>query len=403
MHTIICLSSQSWDDTMWTNKQHIMSRLAKNHRVIHVDYGLRPLPLYLYRRLRKRPQDVLRPVRLLTDGVGQRGPGLYVADHISPLVAGVFPHGHPVRDRSTFDLKVMYLKRFLKRHKIDDPIVWVYHPGYADALDNLPRKLLVYDCVDNYAAFPTYRDDPQWIMLREERLCRQADLVFTTSQKLYDTRLHYNPNHTHLVHNVGDAEHFHQAANPQTQVPEVLSSLKGPVIGFVGAVSDYKLNLEWIKHLAHHRPTWNIVLIGPVGMADPSTDVGKLQQMSNVHLLGHRHYDDLPQYLKGFDVAVIPYNINAYTESVFPIKFFEFLATGKPVVISPLPALKDYADKVLVARDKDGFVAACQSALDDPETGRQARIDLAFEHSWPKRIGALMGHIDARLEQLGRH
>ena len=401
MHTIICLSSQSWDDVMWTNKQHIMSRLAKDHRVIHVDYGLRPLPMYLKRRLSKRPQDALRPLRLLTDGVAARGPGLYVADHISPLIAGIFPHGHPVRDLATFDLKVLYLKRFLRRHDIHDAIVWVYHPGYADALDRLPRKLLVYDCVDNYAAFPTYRDDPEWLMLREERLCREADLVFATSPKLHETRRVFNPEHTHLVHNVGDADHFHAATLDSTQIPQDLQEIRalgGPVIGFVGAVSDYKLNLTWIEHIARAKPSWQVVLIGPVGMADPSTDVGRLSQLPNIHLLGHRDYAQLPAYIKGFDVATIPYNINAYTESVFPIKFFEFLATGKPVVISNLPALTSFYDSVEVAYDAPQFLEACERALDDRGEERAlARTDPAFEHSWPKRIGRIMELIDARL------
>lgn len=405
MHTIICLSSQSWDDTMWTNKQHIMSRLAQEHRVIHVDYGLRPLPVYLYRRLKKRPQDILRPLRTLTDGVGRRGPGLYVADHISPLISGAFSHGHPARDLATFDLKLMYLKRFLKRERIDDPILWVYHPGYADALERLPRKLLVYDCVDNYAAFPTYRDDPQWLMLREERLCRSADLVFTTAPKLYETRRAFNPEHTHLVHNVGDADHFNKAMSPSTQVPEDLLKIKasgGPVIGFVGAISDYKLNLAWILEAARARPSWQFALIGPVGMADPTTDVGQAQAQPNVHIMGHRAYESLPAYLKGFDVAVIPYNINAYTESVFPIKFFEFLATGKPVVISNLPALRDYYKDVHVAHDGAEFISACEASLAKPEEGKASRLALAAEHSWPKRIGQMMGLIDQRLEALGR-
>ena len=404
MHTIICLSSQSWDDAMWTNKQHIMSRLAREHRVIHVDYGLRPLPMYLYRRLRKRPQDALRPLRTLTDGVGQRGPSLYVADHVSPLLAGVFPHGHPCRDLATFDLKLLYLKRFLRRERIRDPIFWVYHPGYADAVQSLDRKLLVYDCVDNYAAFPAYRDDPTWLMQREELLCRTADLVFTTAPKLYETRRVFNPQHTHLVHNVGDAEHFGAAMAERTPVPQDLLALRqrGPVIGFVGAVSDYKLNVDWIVRAAQARPSWQFVLIGPVGMADPSTDVGRAQAMRNVHLLGHRPYEALPGYLKGMDVAVIPYHINAYTESVFPIKFFEFLATGKPVVISPLPALREYQACVRVAQDAQAFVAQCEAALDSPLEGLQERLALAREHSWPKRVSALMGHVERRLTQLGR-
>ncbi len=398
-HTIICLSSQRWDDPMWTNKQHIMSRLARDHRVIHVDYGLRPLPQYLYERARQRPADLLRPGRVLTDGVVRREGDLYVADAYTPLFAGAFPHGHPIRDFSTFDRKVAMLRRFIKREHIEDPIVWVYHPGYGDAVDKLPRGLLVYDCVDNYAAFPTYRDDPGWLKLREERLCRNADLVFATSSTLYDMVRPFNPEGTHLVHNVGDAEHFKQALSPSTRVPEEIASLSGPVIGFVGAVSNYKLDVDWLLAVARSRPDYNVVVIGPVGMADPSTNVGALKACSNVHLLGHREYAELPRYIKGFDVAVIPYRINSYTESVFPIKFFEFLATGKPVVVSRLPALEEFYDYVRVAATADEFVAACDAALTEPDTDQRRRVELAEANSWPARIGKIMSLIEERLEQ----
>src|SRR5699024_7003192 len=120
-HTIICLSSQSWDDGMWTNKQHIMSRLAKTHRVIHVDYGLRPLPVYAWRRLRQKPADLFHPFKMLIDGVQYRHDSLYVADSYNPLWAGLFQHGNPIRDFSTFDLKTLFLKRFLKVNGIEDP------------------------------------------------------------------------------------------------------------------------------------------------------------------------------------------------------------------------------------------------------------------------------------------
>jgi glycosyltransferase involved in cell wall biosynthesis len=397
-HTIVCLSSQSWADKMWTNKQHIMSRLARRHRVIHADYGLRPLPLYLAKQIPHRPMDLLRPWRLLTDGVFQVGPSMYVSDSHSPLIAGAFPHGNRLRDFSTFDLKVLMIKQFLKREKIEDPIVWVYHPGFADAVDRLPRKLLVYDCVDNYAAFPTYRDNPGWLMEREARLCQKADLVFTTSEPLYESRRVHNPENTYLIHNVGDADHFKAALDPATVVPDDLLKIGGPVVGFVGAVSDYKLNKDWILALSKARPDVQIALIGPIGMADKGTDTAALEARPNVHLLGHRPYEALPSYLKGFDVAVIPYCINSYTESVFPIKFFEFLATGKPVVISNLPSLKPYYDTVEVAADTNAFVDACNRALGDDDAERQAaRITLAESHSWPARIGAMMEKIESRL------
>ena len=396
--TIVCLSSQRWRDAMWTNKQHIMSRVAKRHRVIHVDYGLRPLVQYLAERAWYHPDQLWPPHRLIYDGVAHVEKNLYIGDSYSPIWAGIFHHGHPVRDFFTFDAKIWMVKRFLQREPTQAPIAWVYHPGFADAVDSLDKKLLVYDCVDNYEAFPTYRDDPDWLMQRERRLCRKADVVFCTSRALYEQRRQYNPDNTYLVHNVGDAEHFKTATDPALEIAQEIDELDGPVIGFVGAISDYKLNIDWIRHAARRRTDWNFALIGPVGMADPGTEVGALKALPNVHLLGHRPYGELPRYLKGVDVAVIPYRINDYTQSVFPIKFFEFLATGKPVVISNLPALKEFYDAVEVATNAEEFVALCEVSLSgDDEESALRRIELAARHSWPERVRKLMEKIADRL------
>lgn len=383
---------------MWTNKQHIMSRLAREHRVIHVDFGGRSIFDYLQHRAGASHAGPLRRLSYLTDGVEHRGGDLYVASSWRLNSPRFVQRLEAVNDFWEFGAKVWMLKRFLHREHIRDAIVWVYHPGYAEALRQIPRKLLVYDCVDEYSAFPAYRDK-EWIKSRERALCREADLVFTTSKTLYEVKAPFNPGNTHLVHNVGDAEHFKAAMDPKAEVPEEIRRLPKPVLGFVGAVSDYKLNVEWILHAAKARPEWSFAIIGPVGIGDPSTDTAALERQPNVHLLGQRAYEELPRYIKGFDAALIPYRINRYTESVFPIKFFEFMASGKPVVISNLPSLSDYYGSVLVADTADAFLLRCEEALSMGDAGREARVALAEQNSWPKRIGEMMRLIEQKLAE----
>jgi glycosyltransferase involved in cell wall biosynthesis len=405
-HTIVCLSSQEWDDGMWTNKQHVMSRLARDHRVIHVDWGMRPLVQYLFRRIKRSPSDLLSPWKMLTEGVYPRDGDLYMGDAWAPVFANLFPFDNRFRDFWAFDFKVRMVRRWLDARD-EDPIVWVYHPGYAEAVELLDPKLLVYDCVDNYEAFPKYQDDADWIAGREEALARKADLVFTSAANLVDKLKPYNPDHTHLVHNVGDARHFKQALEPETEVPDDLTEIaeRGPVMGFVGAVSDYKLNVEWVTDAAAARPAWQFVIIGPVGLADSSTDVRALKRADNIYLMGHRDYEALPGYLKGFDVGLIPYNINEYTRSCFPIKFFEYLAAGLPVAMSNLPALEEFYGPVHVAEETTGFIEACEAALDQNGDGLDERVALAEENSWESKVAEMMRYVDDRLaasDQSGR-
>lgn len=391
-HTIVCFSSQRWDDPMWTNKQHIMSRLGEQHRVLYVDFGARGAPgLWLRQLLGGKAPSLLRPV------VSRRG-NVEVVEAWAPHAAALFPQGHPIRVRAHFDARVRAVGRLLESESIRDAIVWVYHPGYGALPAALPRRLLVYDCVDEYSAFPTFRHSAAWIAERESALCAAADLVFCTSRSLLEKKRELAPERCHLVHNVGDAAHFETAAAPRTTPPDDIRNLPRPIVGFIGAVSNYKLDLDWLEALARARPGFSVVLVGPVGTADPQTDVSRLRALPNLHLLGHRDYALLPRYAAGFDVATIPYRINAYTESVFPIKFFELLATGKPVVISALPSLSDYFYAVEVARDVDGFVTACDRALGDHDVERrQLRIELARQNSWPARIEHMMSLIDEKL------
>ncbi len=389
--TIVCFSSQPWEDRMWTNKHHIMARLAKQHRVVFVNFR-QGSPLKFVRGARLAdPGTRVRLGNLWREPALRRVPeGLEVLDVWVPWLNFV-GSGHVLRRSNEFEHRVNVVGHWLAQQGITDSVLWVYHPGYGDTVARIPHSLIVYDCVDEYTAFPEFRRAKAWIAERERKLCAVAGVVACTAPSLYESKQALAPGRTHFVHNVGDAAHFEQALDPDFPVADDVANLPRPVIGFIGAVSDYKLNIDWLLHLSKARPHFSIVLVGATGVADPSTDVGTLKAQPNVHLLGHRNYEQLPSYLKGFSVAVIPYRINDYTRAVFPIKFFEFLASGKPVVISALPAVKEYWGAVRVADSAEAFVAACDAALaSDPPEARQQRIELARQNNWDSRVNKLL-------------
>jgi glycosyltransferase involved in cell wall biosynthesis len=389
--TVVCFSSQPWEDKMWTNKHHIMSRVAEQHRVVFVNFRQQS-PLKFVREAKLADPRTRVSLKSLWQQPKLRRvlPGLEVLDVWTPWLNFV-GSAHLLRRHFEFEHRVDVVRRWLAEQGITDSVLWVYHPGYGDSIARIPHSLIVYDCVDEYTAFPEFRNMKPWIAERERKLCAIAGVVACTAPSLFESKQKLAPGRTHFVHNVGDAAHFEQAASDALPVPSDIASLPHPTIGFIGAVSDYKLNLDWLMHLSQARPSWSLVLVGPTGIADPSTDVGKLRAQPNVHLLGHRSYEELPAYLKGFDVAVIPYRLNDYTNGVFPIKFFEFLASGKPVVISPLPAVREYWNAVRVADSAEGFVAACDAALAQDDTiGRARRIELARRNSWDSRVKKLL-------------
>jgi glycosyltransferase involved in cell wall biosynthesis len=397
--TIVCLSSQPWQDGMWTNKQHIMSRLAREHVVYYVSFGPKPLPALLREKARQGGIP-WSPVAAALGPATLEQSGVTVLDFLSPRAfVRKKPASHPWSIYANFDLRRKLLARYLAARGIGDAVLWVYHPGYGAEIAQIPHSLVVYDCVDEYAEFPTYKANPAWLLAREAELCRTADVVTTTSAGLYAKKRPLNPERTHLVHNVGDFEHFRRALAADTAIPADIAGLPRPIIGFLGAVSDYKLHAGWLTALARRQRGASIVLVGPVGVGDPTTDVTALGAEPNVHLLGHRGYELLPGYVKGFDLAVIPYRINEYTTYSFPIKFFELLASGKPLVISDLPALADYYDRVRVARTADEFVQQCAEALADPAAGRETRLALAAENTWEHRVERILVHVRRALAE----
>jgi glycosyltransferase involved in cell wall biosynthesis len=376
---------------MWTNKHHIMSRVAQQHRVIFVNFRQQSPFSFVRQAKQSDPKTRVSLGSLWREPMlRQVLPGLEVLDVWTPWLNFV-GSAHVLRRNFEFEHRVDVVGRWLAEQGISDAVLWVYHPGYGDSVARIPHRLIVYDCVDEYTAFPEFRRMKPWIAERERKLCGVAGVVACTAPSLFESKQKLAPGRTHFVHNVGDAAHFERALDSTLPVPDDVASLPRPIIGFIGAVSDYKLNLDWLIHLAQVRPSWSLVLIGPTGVADPSTDVGKLSAQPNVHLLGHRSYEQLPSYLKGFDVAVIPYRLNDYTNGVFPIKFFEFLASGRPVVISPLPAVREYWGAVRVADSAESFVQACEAALHgDAPQARQQRLELARRNSWDSRVKKLL-------------
>ena len=196
----------------------------------------------------------------------------------------------------------------------------------------------IYHCVDRIHAQPGM---PATLIADSERqLCRTVNVVFTTSPDLQASLMRLNAC-TYHYGNVADQAHF-AAALDAPHAPEPLAGIPKPRLMFVGAIDSYKLDLPMLTALARQRSEWSFVLLGPVGEADPDTRITALQALPNVHVMGLQPYADLPAWLAHADVALLPLQENTYTQHMFPMKFFEYLAAGRPVVATRIPALRPY-------------------------------------------------------------
>ncbi len=378
---IVCVGFADWDTELWTNQHHLMSRLAHENRVLFVEsLGLR------------RPQlagrDLARIGRRLRRGLAspREVDGLHV---LSPLVLPF--HRYAAVRALNRRLLPLLVRRATRRLGLRRPILWAFVPQAEALIDALDPALVVYHCVDDIAAQPGI--DAASFQAAERRFAARADLVLASAPALA-ARLRTVSENVLDAPNVADTELFAGALHPGA-LDGGMTALAAPRIVFTGAVVATKLDIPLLVALARARPAWSFALVGPVGPGDPRTDVSALAAEPNIHMLGRRAYEELPGVLRAADAGLIPYARNELTDSVFPMKVYEYLAAGLPVISTPLPALAAVAE-VTSASDADGIARLLDEALahDSPER-RVERSKAAAAHSWDRRLEEIAAAVAA--------
>lgn len=387
-HDILCISSIDWDH-IWQGHQEIMSMLAADgHRVLFVENtGVRAPALGQgdLQRVRKRFLTWWRA----TKGFREERPNLFV---YSPLLLP-FPYSRLARWINSFFMN-RALRQWASIVGFHRPILWTFLPTplALDLIGAIDPRLTIYYCIDDLARSS---HGARKIVASEQQLFKQADLVFTTSEKLRQRASQFRSD-VHLFPFGVSFERFERVRNAAAPPPDDIATRRRPIVGYVGGLHQW-VDQELVADLARRMPDVTFVLVGP-----EQTDVSRMKACANICFLGQKAHDDVPKYISAFDVALVPYRIAEYTANVYPTKLNEYLVMGKPVVATDLPEIRRFNEThgqtVHIATTAQEFEAAIRVALSESSPAVvERRIAVAQQNSWRSRLEQMRVWIDGAL------
>lgn len=350
-YDIIFFSVINWD-FRFQRPQQIATRFARHgHRVFYVSANLRSSATYTTRRIAENIYEIILPFK-----------------------NDVTVYNTDIREE--LEALITALRSLLEHFSIKEFIAFVEFPLWYPIVKHLKHEYgakVIFDCLDEFLGFNNVSVE---VGQMEGMLSNISDYCITTSMTLYE-RLSQQADNVILVRNATEFDHFHNLP-----VNDKLRNISKPIIGYYGAIAEW-FDTSAIEHIASRRPDWSIVLIGNTF----GSDIGRLRKYKNVHLLGEKPYAELPEFLYWFDVCIIPFKVNELTRSTDPVKFYEYISSGKPVVSSQLPGLLSYKELLYLSSDKKEFLKNIEKALkENDENLKKVRIESAKANDWEIRF-----------------
>ena len=376
-------SFSEWEEGVSNRNYHVLQQLLQNDqigKILAVDY----LPLNFKRALRNYKENIalnLKDAKVVnrkwTSKVTK------VSDKLC-VYSGV---NFCLRPNKTLN----NIKKVALDLNFGDVVVWSFFPFVAPYLNNLGQKLTVFEAVDNWMNHSSYQKYQQRLTESYNIFKNQADLIFTVSQKL----VHFfddQPN-VYWIPNGVDYKHYNQKF---ALVNRDIADIPKPIIGYIGVIQD-RVDLKLIEHLARANPKKSIVLVGPVWSEQDELKKA-VNNLKNIYFLGYKSYNEAPMYIQQFDIGIIPHQQAEFSASTNPMKMYEYLACGKPVVATQNSGTENIEDMIAVANNSEDFNDKLNDLLkSDNDDKKQERQEFVKKHSWISAADKMMDLINKKL------
>lgn len=373
---IVCISTSDWEYP-FGSRQQIMQRLSRNNKVLFVESQVSFLYIFKYFLLfLDKLKKSFKGVQTIQEGQGN----LYI--YSPPPIFFPFDNYFMLINSINQAILLFYLKKVLKRLQLSPSILWIFHPRNSILLGLFSEKISIYHCIDEYSIEKENRMRKRVLANLERSAMKKADIVFTCTEALYMAKKHLHKN-IHLLRGGVDIKSFKIALLNGSKIPPDIERIKPPRIGFSGTI-DGRIDINLIFNIASQRPEWSIVLLGANRLNHKADKF--LKGLKNIHFLGVKRHKEIPYYLMAMDICIIPYLLNEFTRFIFPLKFLEYLAAGKPVISTPLPELEFFKDDILIATDNKEFIKHIEYLLINGDNSYLERLNIAESNSWEIRV-----------------
>ena len=384
---VIFVSLENWDE-VWRRNQFLCDALATRFpasRILFVG----------------PPRDVSSSLRR-----GQLGalatPGTWtVPEHPNITVTRPLkwlPNSLTAGQRCNERLAVRHVRRVARRLGLASPLLWLNPHHAVSMVGHLGERAVLYDITDDWTQLDQSSREARLIASQDADLCRRADAVIVCSEKLFQSKRPLAPS-LHLIPNGVHLAHYATVGDRTRPLPPEAAAWPRPVLGYTGTVHASRVDVELVEKLARRFSSGTLALVGPDFL--PREVTARLDALGNVRRVPPVPYARVPEYMRAFDVCIVPHRVSSFTESLNPIKLWEYLAAGLPIVSTPVPGFRDYPQHVYLGADVESFSAGVAAALAEDPARRAARQEEARHHSWDARVDAVVEVMAAAVQGRG--
>jgi len=378
---IIIISNQMLNDHYWTSKQYITMELIKNYRVLYVEAN------YSFGKM-------------LTGLMGKKWPvtpfgKLYIKNQNLSILTPYprLPFRNHFRWIGWLNQKLLLkkIRSTIKKLNYKNPILWTFLHQTADLVGKLKESISIYHCVDDWPILLSMANMGRTNRIREDEiaLTSSVDIIFRVSSNLLSRLKIPNPILFDMPNGV-DIDLFNPRQYSDDLVKHDMKNLSRPIIGFSGTIGKW-IDIELIIQIAKCYKNGSIVLIG---LNENNPNIDKLQNLNNIYFLGMKSREEVPEYISNFDVCLMPFNRTKIGEGLLPLKMFEYLALGKPVVATSSKVLKQFSDVLYLANDTDTFLEHIKNAITNHNSEySDFRRDYVLKYSWGNRVNDYLSKI----------